>query len=79
MLPRLLLQVNTAGAWKNVQTIRAGQPDSAGDLANVKTAVVLLATATDDVVSFRIIARMPGTEDRVVTAWDRQRGWRDRT
>lgn len=74
-MPRLL-QVNTAGAWKNVQTIRSGEIDSAGDLANVKTAVVLLATATDDVVSFRIIDRDTSTEDVLVASWERPRGWR---
>lgn len=74
-MPRLL-QVNTMGAWKNVQTIRSGEIDSAGDLANVKTAVVLLATATDDAVSFRVIDRLSGAEDRIVASWDRRRGWR---
>ena len=73
-----LLQVNTAGAWKHVQTIRSGQPDSASDLANAKAAVVLLATATDDVVSFRIIDRLPGTQDAVIARWDRKSGWRPR-
>ena len=71
-----LLQVNTAGAWKHVQTIRSGQPDSASDLANAKAAVVLLASATDESASFRIVDRLSGMEDRVVWSWDRGHGWR---
>lgn len=74
-MPRLL-QVNTAGAWKSVQTIRAGQSDSAGDLSNAKAAVVLLATTTDDMMSFRIIDRDTSTEDVLVASWERPRGWR---
>lgn len=74
-MPRLL-QVSTAGAWKNVQTIRSGEIDSANDLANVKKAVMLLATTTDDVVSFRIVDRHSSMQDVVVCAWDRARGWR---
>ena len=70
------LQVNNAGAWKSVQTLRCDQPDSANDLANAKTAVVLLATATDDALAFRIIDRGQNMQDVVVAHWDRQRGWR---
>lgn len=77
-MPRLL-QVNTAGAWKHVQTIRSGEIDSANDLANVKKAVMLLATTTDDVVSFRIVDRRPGAEDEVIARWDRKSGWRSRS
>ena len=74
-MPRLL-QVNTAGAWKHVQTIRSGQPDSASDLANAKAAVVLLATATDDAVSYRVIDRYSGLEDILIASWERRLGWR---
>ena len=74
-----LLQVNTAGAWKHVQTIRSGQPDSASDLANAKAAVVLLAVATDEQVSWRIVDRRPAAEDEVIARWDRKSGWRSRS
>lgn len=74
-----LLQVNTAGAWKHVQTIRSGQPDSASDLANAKAAVVLLAVATDEQVSWRIVDRRPAAEDEVIARWDRKSGWRPRS
>ena len=77
-MPRLL-QVNTAGAWKHVQTIRSGQPDSASDLANAKAAVVLLAVATDEQVSWRIVDRRPAAEDEVIARWDRKSGWRSRS
>ena len=77
-MPRLL-QVNTAGAWKHVQTIRSGQPDSASDLANAKAAVVLLAVATDEQVSWRIVDRRPAAEDEVIARWDRKSGWRPRS
>ena len=77
-MPRLL-QVNTAGAWKHVQTIRSGQPDSASDLANAKAAVVLLAVATDEQVSWRIVDRRPGAEDEVIARWGRKSGWRSRS
>ena len=74
-----LLQVNTAGAWKHVQTIRSGQPDSASDLANAKAAVVLLAVTTDEQVSWRIVDRRPAAEDEVIARWDRKSGWRSRS
>ena len=77
-MPRLL-QVNTAGAWKHVQTIRSGQPDSASDLANAKAAVVLLAVTTDEQVSWRIVDRRPAAEDEVIARWDRKSGWRSRS
>lgn len=77
-MPRLL-QVNTAGAWKHVQTIRSGQPDSASDLASAKAAVVLLAVTTDEQVSWRIVDRRPGAEDEVIARWDRKSGWRPRS
>ena len=74
-----ILQINTSGAWKHVQTIRSGQPDSASDLANAKAAVVLLAVATDEQVSWRIVDRRPGAEDEVIAHWDRKSGWRPRS
>ena len=77
-MPRLL-QVNTAGAWKNVQTIRCRQTDSDGDLADAKAAVVLLAVTTDEQVSWRIVDRRPGAEDEVIARWDRKSGWRSRS
>ena len=74
-----ILQINISGAWKHVQTIRSGQPDSASDLANAKAAVVLQAVTTDEQVSWRIVDRRPGAEDEVIARWDRKSGWRPRS
>jgi hypothetical protein len=71
-MPRLL-QVNTMGAWKNVLALRLHQVRAMED---AKTAVVLLASATDESASFRIVDRLSGMEDRVVWSWDRGHGWR---
>ena len=68
-----LLQVNTMGAWKNVLALRLHQVRAMED---AKTAVVLLASATDESASFRIVDRFSGMEDRVVWSWDRGHGWR---
>jgi hypothetical protein len=73
-----ILQINTAGSWKSVLTIRTGQPDSENDLELVKTAALQLACASDDVVHWRVIDRERGAQDVVIAAWDRQRGWRTR-
>ena len=71
-MPRLL-QVNTMGAWKNVLALRLHQVRAMED---AMTAVVLLASATDESASFRIVDRLSGMEDRVVWSWDRGHGWR---
>lgn len=68
-----LLQVNTMGAWKNVLALRLHQVRAMED---AKTAVLLLASATDESASFRIVDRLSGMEDRVVWSWDRGHGWR---
>ena len=62
-MPRLL-QVNTAGAWKNVLNLREGDARAVDD---IKTAVALLLGATDDVTHFRIVVRRGDGESAV--AW----------
>ena len=76
-MPRIL-QINTAGSWKNVLTLRSGQPDSANDLELAKDAALRLACASDDKVHWRVIDRERGAQDMVIAAWDRLRGWRMR-
>ena len=72
---RHLLQINNAGAWKNVLTLRAGD---ARALEDAKTAVVLLSAATDDAVRWRIVRRERGQEDLRLASYDRRDGWRQR-
>lgn len=75
-----ILQINTAGSWKSVLTIRSGGTleDDARHRESAMQAAVQMAEASGDKVHWRVIDRERGAQDVVIAAWDRQRGWRTR-
>jgi len=67
-----ILQANTSGAWKNVLEIH----DGCLVLESVRKAVARLTVCMDKDAGFRVIARRPGGEDKVIASWDSRTGWR---
>ena len=71
-MSQLILQVNTAGAWKNVVEVQ--RTDTAID--NAKTAVVLLASASGSNESWRLVATRLQGSPKVICTGRRPHGWR---